>query len=67
MKDRRRFLKRGMFLGVAMALGKMDLLKAEGGTLTVPLDQWGQVIFVRKGKKISVPVDEIFASLSVKL
>lgn len=60
---RRDAVKRGVFFAVAMALGKMDLLKAEGGQLTVPLDAWDHVVFIRKGRQIRIPVDEIFNAL----
>ena len=53
-----------MLFAVAMALGKMDLLKAQDGHLTVPLDQWRTVSFTLKGKTIRVPVTEVFAALA---
>lgn len=52
-----------MLMATAMALGKMNLLKAEGGELTVPLDAWHHVVFIRKGKRITITVDDIFEAL----
>jgi hypothetical protein len=52
-----------MLLSTGMALGKMDILKAEGGELTVPLDQWQRVVFLHHGKRIAVSVSEIFKAL----
>jgi hypothetical protein len=61
---RRMAVRQAALLAFGMALGKMDALKAEGGLLTVDLDQWGHIQFKHKGKTISVPVSEIFAALS---
>lgn len=63
MTSRRSVIRRGMLFAIAMALGKMDTLKASGGQLTCPLDQWDHVCFTYKGKTISIPVAEIFQSL----
>jgi hypothetical protein len=60
---RRHALKNATLLAFGMALGKLDALKASNGQLTVPLDQWGSIVFEHKGKKITVRVDEIFRAL----
>lgn len=61
----RRHQLRTMFLfSIGMALGKLDALKADGGELTVPLDQWQRVVFKYRGKKVVIPVSEIFTILS---
>lgn len=63
---RRHAIRHAMLTATAMCLGKMDLLKAEGGLLTVPLDAWQHVVFVRRGQRISISVDEIFAALKAE-
>jgi hypothetical protein len=61
---RRGVVKMATLLAMGMALGKMDSLKAQGGELTVDLNQWGVIVFKHKGKTIRVPVAEVFASLA---
>jgi hypothetical protein len=65
---RRDALKRATMLMFGMALGRMDVLKASTpercGCLTVNLDQWGEIVFTLHGKRISVPVAEVFAALA---
>lgn len=60
---RRDALRRATLLVFGMCLGKMDVLKAAGGQLTVNLDQWQDVVFIHRGKVVRVPVAEIFAAL----
>lgn len=60
---RRQTIRSAVLLAVGMALGKLDTLKAEGGMLTVDLGQWSKVVFTLKGKRVEVPVAEVFASL----
>lgn len=63
---RRQAIKRATLMATAMALGRMTLLKAQdgpGGELRVPLDQWAYIVFERHGKRIRVPVDEVFRAL----
>ncbi len=60
---RRIALRHAALLAFGMALGKLDVLKASSGQLTVPLDQWGSIVFERHGKRITVSVDEVFRAL----
>lgn len=60
---RRQAVKRATLLAFGMALGKYDVLDAQGGTLTVDLNQWGTIVFTHKQQTIRAPVAEIFASL----
>lgn len=60
---RRESIRNATLLAVGMALGKLDVLHAQGGQLMVDLNQWDHVVFTLKGKKIAVPVNEIFDSL----
>lgn len=62
--NRRKAIRQAVLMGIGMALGKMDALKAAGGQLTVPLDQWQAIVFELKGKRITVPVAEVFAALA---
>jgi len=62
--ERRTSLKRILLLGFGMALGKLDVFHAAGGQLTCDLNQWSHVVFILKGKRIEVPVAEIFEALS---
>lgn len=62
--NRRSAVRQATLLVFGMALGKMDVLKASAGQLTVDLDQWGCVVFKHHGKTISVPVSEIFDALA---
>ncbi len=62
--NRRSAVRQATLLMFGMALGKMDVLKAAAGQLTVDLDQWGSVVFKHRGKTISVPVSEIFEALA---
>jgi len=76
---RRQAVKRATMLAFGMALGKLDALKAEQipnrprqdtegtngrGQLTCDLNQWATIVFKHKGKTITVPVSEVFASLA---
>jgi hypothetical protein len=61
---RRSAVRQATLLVFGMCLGKMDVIKAANGQLTVDLDQWGTVVFKHHGKTIAVPVSEIFASLA---
>lgn len=63
MVTRRESVRRAVLLVFGMALGKMDVLKAAGGQLTVDLDQWGVVVFKHRGRTVQVPVAEIFEAL----
>ncbi len=60
---RRQAIRMGLLFSIGMALGKLDVLKAESGQLTVPLDQWRNVVFTYRGKKIVISVEEIFRTL----
>lgn len=61
---RRHAIRTGTLFAMALALGKMDVLKAApGGQLTCPLDQWDHVTFTYRGRTITVSVSEIFDSL----
>jgi hypothetical protein len=56
-------IRYGVLFAMAMALGKMDTLKASGGQLTCPLDQWDHVTFTYRGKTVTMTVAEVFAAL----
>ena len=64
--NRRQSLRKLMLCSLGMALGSniTKVLHAQSGTLTCDLGQWGQVVFMYKGKKITVPISEVFAALS---
>jgi hypothetical protein len=62
--NRRSSIRLAMLTGVGMALGKLDALTASGGQLTVDLGQWEYVVFVLHGKKIVIPVTEVFKALA---
>lgn len=62
--NRRDSIRFGTLFGVAMALGKLDALKAEGGLLTVDLAQWEAVHFKYHGSTIAVSTAEVFKSLA---
>lgn len=61
---RRAAIRRAVLLAVGIALGKLDALKAEGGQLTVDLNQWAYVVFKYRGKTVNVPVSEIFSAVA---
>jgi hypothetical protein len=61
--NRRHAIRQASLLVFGMALGKLDVLKASGGQLTVDLGQWEHVVFSLGGKRISVPVAEVFKAL----
>ena len=63
MSSRRRALRTLILLTFGMALGKMDVLKAKGGELTVDLNQWQDVVFSLNGKRIAVTVQDVFNTL----
>jgi len=62
--NRRGTLKKILLLSFGMALGKLDVFHAAGGQLTCDLNQWSHVVFLFKGKRISVPVAEVFEALA---
>lgn len=61
--NRRETIRYGVLFAMAMALGKMDALKASEGQLLCDLSQWGSIVFKLHGKQIRVPVEEVFAAL----
>lgn len=61
--NRRQSIRRAVLFALGMALGKLDLLKAQEGMLTVPLDNWRVIVFQYKGKTVEVPVGEVFEAL----
>jgi hypothetical protein len=65
---RRQALRRATLLMFGMALGKLDVIKASTpercGCLTINLDQWGEIVFTLHGRRISVPVADVFAALA---
>lgn len=61
---RRQSIRQAALLGFGLALGKLDLLKASGGQLTVDLSQWGTVVFKLQGKVVTVKVQEVFDALA---
>lgn len=62
---RRKAIQNGVLMALGMALGKMDVVKANAaGQLTVPLDQWGAIVFQYRGKTVTVPVSEVFAAMA---
>lgn len=61
---RRQTIRSGVLFAVACALGKYDALAQEGGMLTIDLGQWSKVVFTLKGKRVEIPVAEVFASLT---
>ena len=60
---RRPALRRALLLAFGMALGKLDVLKAQHGELRVPLDQWEHIIFEHRGKRVVVSVAGVFDAL----
>lgn len=60
---RRGAIRQTVLFAMGMALGKMDVVKAQGGQLTVNLDQWHEIVFTYRGKTVRVPVSEVFKSL----
>lgn len=60
---RRTAVRNGVLLAFGMALGKLDTLKAEGGQLTCNLDQWSTIVFMHHGKRVTVPVAEVFKAM----
>ena len=63
VSSRRKALRTLILLTFGMALGKMDVLKAKGGELTVDLSQWQDVVFSLNGKRIAVTVQDVFNAL----
>lgn len=61
---RRKAIQNGVLMAFGMALGKMDTLKASSGQLTVPLDQWGSLVFTYRGKTVTVSVAEVFRAMT---
>ena len=62
-KQRRKALRTLLFLTFGACLGKLDIMHAQNGQLTVDLDQWSHVVFKRKGKRIAVSIDDVFKAL----
>lgn len=62
--NRRTSIRNAVLFAVGMALGKLDTLKAQEGMLTVPLDNWKTVVFQYKGKRVEVPVSEVFNAVA---
>lgn len=62
--NRRHAIRTASLLAFGMALGKLDVLKAQSGQLTVDLGQWDHIVFKLHGKVISVPVVEVFQALA---
>ena len=60
VSSRRKALRTLILLTFGMALGKMDVLKAKGGELTVDLGQWERIIFNLHGHQIAVTVQDVF-------
>lgn len=63
---RRAALRRSVLLALGMALGNLDALKAQGGQLTVDLNQWQEIVFKHRGKTLRVPVAEVFEALAAE-
>ncbi len=55
--------RRAFLFAIGMALGKLDVLKASNGLLTVDLSQWQAVVFKLGKQTVSVPVADIFAAI----
>lgn len=64
--NRRESIRNATLLGIGMALGKLDALKAEGGQLTVDLGQWEHVVFKLGHGVVKVPVKDIFDALVLR-
>ncbi len=60
---RRQFAGRGILFAMALALGKLDTLKAQGGQLTCDLTQWREVVFKYRGETLRWTTKEIFEAL----
>lgn len=60
---RKEAIRFGVSFAVATALGKYDALAQDGGYLTIDLNQWRGVTFKLGGKKLMIPVAEVFAAL----
>jgi hypothetical protein len=60
---RRQMIRRATLLSFGATLAYMPVVKAEGGQLSVDLDQWAVVVFKHKGRKCAVPVAEVFEAL----
>lgn len=52
-----------MMFGIA--LQQYDALRAQGGLLTVDLNQWSHIAFKYNGKQIAVSMSEVFESLKM--
>lgn len=47
-----------------MTFGKFNAFAGVGhGQIRVPLDQWGRLVFDYNGRRIDVPVSEVFKAL----
>lgn len=65
--ERRDVLRTAILTVFAIAGQKYDALAqgtTPGGSLTCALDQWQAFVFTFKGKKVVVPMAEVFAALS---
>lgn len=68
---RRAALRRAVLMTFGIVLGKYDALAASQpevvrgskAPLVVDLDLWHSIEFKHKGRKVSVPVAEVFAAL----
>lgn len=60
---RRDAVKASILLAFGMALGKLDALKADGGLLTVDLNQWSRIRFKLGKEQIDISVREAFEAL----
>lgn len=65
--ERRDVLRTAILTAFGIAGQRYDALAqgtTPGGSLTCALDQWQAFVFTYKGKKVSVPMAEVFAALS---
>lgn len=60
---RRDALRRAVMLSLAMILGKLDVVHAQRGVLTVDLNQWRDVHLKLGEEVIEISVREIFDAL----
>lgn len=61
--DRRHSVRVATLMVFGAALQKLDVFAAEGGMLTVKLDDWAVIKFTLGKKVIAVPVAEVFKAL----
>lgn len=60
---RRKALRHAVLLAFGMVLGKFTALRAQGGRLTVDLNQWDVIVFTYKKKTLTIPMSEVFEAL----